>query len=53
MTTPEDSPQVFEGTDIWVDPDELKTQDTAATTDPDELTDGGTSGGVGGPGGAG
>ena len=53
MTTPEDSPQVFQGTDIEVDPSELETEDEPATTDPDEMTDDGDLGGTGGPGGAG
>jgi hypothetical protein len=53
MTTPEDSPQVFEGTDISVDPSELETEDTPATSDPEELTDDGKLGGAGGQGGAG
>lgn len=53
MTTPQDSPQVFDGTDIEVDPSDLETEDVPATTDPEELTDDGSSGGVGGQGGAG
>ena len=52
MTTP-DSPQVFEGTDISVDPDELEIGDKPASTDPEELTDDGRLGGAGGQGGAG
>jgi hypothetical protein len=53
MTTPEDSPQVFDGTDISVDPSELETEETPATSDPEELTDDGKLGGAGGQGGAG
>jgi len=53
MTTPEDSPQVFEGTDISVEPSDLETEDKPATTDPDEMTDEGNMGGAAGPGGAG
>ena len=53
MTTPEGSPQVFEGTDISVDPDELEVEDRPATSDPDELSDDGRLGGAGGQGGAG
>lgn len=53
MTTPEDSPQVFEGTDISVEPSDLETDDKPATTDPEELTDDGALGGAGGAGGAG
>ena len=48
MTQPPDSPQVFEGTDITVDPDELETPDEPATTDAEQLTDDGGQGGVGG-----
>ncbi len=53
MTTPQDSPQVFEGTDISVDPKDLDVQDTPATSDPEQLTDDGKLGGAGGQGGAG
>ncbi|MCW2680040.1 MAG: hypothetical protein JWM62_1441 [Frankiales bacterium] len=57
MTTPEDSPQVFKGTDIKIEPGDLEPEDTAegkpATTDPEELTDEGRLGGAGGQGGAG
>ncbi len=53
MTQPQDSPQVFEGTDISVDPEELEVEDKPATTDPEELTDDGELGGAGGTGGAG
>ena len=47
MTTPQDSPQVFEGTDISVDPEELKRGVTPATDDPEETGDG-AMGGTGG-----
>ena len=55
MTQPDDSPQVFHGTDIEVDPDDLKVDEETkpATTDPEELTDDGRLGGAGGAGGAG
>lgn len=53
MTTPEDSPQVFEGTDISVDPSEVAAEDSPASTDPEESTDDGSLGGAGGPGGVG
>ena len=53
MTQPEDSSQVFHGTDIEVDPDELDVDHKPATTDPEELTDDGRLGGAGGAGGAG
>lgn len=48
MTTPQDSPQVFQGTDISVDPDDIKSaEDTPATSDPEQTSDdamGGTGG---------
>jgi hypothetical protein len=53
MTTPDDSPQVFDGIDIKIEPEDLKQPDQAATTDPEELTDEGRLGGAGGAGGAG
>jgi hypothetical protein len=53
MTQPQDSPQVFEGTDISVDPEKLDVEDKPATTDPEELTDDGRLGGAAGQGGAG
>lgn len=55
MTTPQDSPQVFEGTDISVEPSEIETEtaDTPASTDPEKMTDDGKLGGTGGQGGAG
>jgi hypothetical protein len=53
MTQPEDTPQVFEGIDIEVDPKDLDPEHEPATTDPEELTDDGRLGGVGGAGGAG
>ena len=50
MTHPEGTPQVFEGTDIEVDPDEvdgIEDADTPATSDPEQTDDtlGGTGGG--------
>jgi hypothetical protein len=49
MTSPQDSPQVFEGTDIEVDPDELEAPQEPATTDPEQQTDGSDAmGGTGG-----
>ena len=49
MTTPEDSPQVFEGTDISVDPEELEEAGTPATSDPEQMTEAdGDLGGTGG-----
>ena len=53
MTQPQDSPQVFEGTDIHVEAADLEEPPTPATTDPEEMTDGGELGGTGGQGGAG
>ena len=53
MTTPEDSPQVVEGTDIKVEPGDIEPEHEPATTDPEEMTDGGELGGTGGQGGAG
>ena len=47
MTQPEQS-QVFEGTDVEVDPDDAKAADEPATSDPEQLTDGGAMGGTGG-----
>lgn len=49
MTSPQDSPQVFDGTDIVVDPDDLETPAEPATSDPDQRTDDhGAMGGTGG-----
>ncbi len=48
MTTPDDSPQVFEGTDISVDPEELGKEETPATSDPEEMSGGDDLGGTGG-----
>ena len=55
MTQPDSTPQVFDGTDIEVDPKDLEPQDEhkPATTNPDEMTDEGRLGGAGGQGGAG
>ena len=57
MTQPQDSPQVFEGTDISIAPEDVEQEaevaDKPATTDPEELTDDGAMGGAGGQGGAG
>lgn len=53
MTQPEDSPQVFDGTDIVVDPEGLDEGQQSATTDPEQLSDDGEMGGAGGQGGAG
>jgi hypothetical protein len=50
MTQPQDSPQVFEGTDISVEPEELKAKEaTPATSDPEQMTGGDDElGGTGG-----
>ena len=53
MTQPQDSAPVLDGTDISADPADLESADTPATSDPEELTDGGELGGAGGQGGAG
>ncbi len=57
MTQPADqSPDtapVLEGTDVSADPQDLETTDLPATSDPEQLTDGGELGGAGGAGGAG
>ena len=53
MTQPDKHPPVLDGTDISVDPDNLETDETPATSDPEQLTDGGELGGAGGQGGAG
>ena len=53
MTTPDDTAPVLDGTDVSVDPDDLETTETPATSDPEQLTDGGELGGAGGQGGAG
>lgn len=48
MTQPE-QPQVFEGTDVEVDPTEIeKPEDQPATSDAEQLTDDGDMGGTGG-----
>ena len=51
MTQPEDSPQVFDGTDISVDPDELEVEadEKPATTDAEQMAGG--DDGMGGTGG--
>ena len=50
MTQPEDSPQVFDGTDIEVSPQDLETEETTpATSDPDQMRGGDDElGGTGG-----
>lgn len=48
MTNPEDSPQVFDGIDISVDPDELEKGDTPASSDPEQMAGDGGLGGTGG-----
>jgi hypothetical protein len=49
MTTPDDSPQVFDGIDIKIEPEELEDPDTPATSDPDEMSGGDDDlGGTGG-----
>ena len=48
MTQPEPAPQVFDGTDIEVDPTALDTDDEPASSDPKEMTDDGSMGGTGG-----
>ena len=48
-----DSAPVLDGTDVSADPDDLETDDLPATSDPEQLTDGGELGGAGGAGGAG
>jgi hypothetical protein len=53
MTQPDDNPPVFDGTDISADPEDLETEERPATTDPEQMTDGGRLGGAGGQGGAG
>lgn len=54
MTQPQDSPQVFDGIDIEVAPEEVEVNDDeAATSDTDEMSGGGEFGGAGGEGGAG
>lgn len=55
MTQPSDSPDIGAGTDISVDPADLDSSDTPATSDPAEFTEDQDLGGVGGasPGGAG
>lgn len=53
MTEPDDVQQVLDGTDISADPDDLEVEDPPATVDPEQMTDDGRQGGVGGQGGAG
>ena len=52
MTQPQDSPQVFDGIDIEVDPDDVETpdaEDQPATSDAERFReDGDTQGGTGG-----
>ena len=48
-----DTAPVLDGTDVSVDPADLETEDTPATTDPEQMTDDGALGGAGGAGGAG
>ncbi len=48
MTTPDDSPQVFEGTDIAVDPSELEDPPPTATSDAEAMDEGDALGGTGG-----
>ena len=53
MTQSDDTTPVLSGTDISADPQDLETSETPATSDPEQLTDGGELGGAGGQGGAG
>jgi hypothetical protein len=56
MTAPDqptDTAPVLDGTDVSADPDSLETPDLPATSDPEQLTDDDTLGGVAGQGGAG
>ena len=56
MTQPDDTMPVLSGTDISADPADLEVQDdadTPATSDPEQMSDGGELGGAGGQGGAG
>ncbi len=54
MTQPQDSPQVFDGIDIEISPEEVEANDDEpATSDTDEMSGGGEFGGAGGEGGAG
>ena len=49
MTTPDDSPQVFDGIDIKIEPEDLKDADTPATSDAEQMSGGDDElGGVGG-----
>lgn len=48
MTQPDSTPQVFEGTDVEVDPTQLEADDEPASSDPEEMTDDGSMGGTGG-----
>jgi hypothetical protein len=53
MTEQNDTAPVLDGTDVSADPDDLETTEAPATSDPEQLTDGGELGGTGGQGGAG
>jgi hypothetical protein len=48
MTQPQDSPQVFEGTDIHVEAADLEEPPTPATSDPEQMEGGDALGGTGG-----
>ena len=52
MSEQPDTAPVLDGTDVGADPADLDA-DTPATSDPEQMTDDGELGGVGGQGGAG
>ena len=53
MSEQPDTAPVLDGTDVSADPADLETEDTPATTDPEQMTDDEALGGVAGQGGAG